>query len=134
MNVRMRQVMECQIALTAIRSILAAGYSITVSDGEEEVLKRSRDPKAIAEAMMSTDEDVLKFYETEHPQSKQAGWVHLVYGNSGHDVISDHTANEKTEGCLKEANLLADQLSEAEHYSDASKVMVEVFSTFSFPK
>lgn len=129
MSVRMRQEVECRIALTVIRSALAAGYDVVVNDGEEDVV-RSRDPKVIAEAMMSTDEDVLAFVTGVGRHTATAGWVHLVYGNDGHDVMSDWSSNPATEAVLKDAEALAETLSEGEHYSDASKVMKETFPAF----
>lgn len=85
---------ECEkrIAKAAIDCLLSLGYAITVSDGEEEVLERSKDPEAILGAMMTTDEDWLYVHRSVNEQ-RPFGWVRFVYGNEGWDVICDYTVN-----------------------------------------
>jgi hypothetical protein len=41
--------------------------------------------------LMSTDEDYLMVYEPG--KKERLGWIHLVYGNDGYDVVSDYTTN-----------------------------------------
>lgn len=53
--------------------------------------------------MFSTDEEFLYAYDSD---GKHVGWVHLVYGNSGWDVISDNTNN------LEDALIAATELAE----------------------
>ena len=81
---------ERKIAKALVRRALAAGYSITVHDGEEATLKTSRDEKAIFAAMNSTDSDTLKFYKG----GLYIGWIWLVWGNEG-DLISDWSENDE---------------------------------------
>jgi hypothetical protein len=104
MSVKMRQEVERKIAAALIDSALKAGYTITVNDGEEDVLKRSASADAILKAMFTTDEDRLYL----HAQNAKAtfGWVLFIYGNDGWDVISDYTTN--LEPIMGAANKLAD--------------------------
>ncbi len=66
----------------------------------------------IVAQMFQTDEEHLFFYVPTPggPLSKkQLGWVQLVYGNDGWDVISDYTANEFMETTLKPAYVLSNK-------------------------
>lgn len=80
---------EGRIALKCIQLALAAGYAISVNDGETTTVKRSTDSKIILNAMFTTDYDYLYLYKAE----KRAGWVMFVYGNGGYDVISDYSVS-----------------------------------------
>lgn len=62
MNIQERQRIENRIAKAAIAGLLAAGYFVSVYDGEEVALRRSRDAKAIFSAMGATDEETLIAY------------------------------------------------------------------------
>lgn len=88
MSVKMRQIVERRIASALIRDGLLAGYTISVHDGGEFVLKDSTSRKDILKAMFSTDEDTL-YFKTEG--GKHHGWVLFIYGNDGWDVISDYS-------------------------------------------
>lgn len=99
MNLETRIKIERDIARRVVNDALSAGHSITVNDGEEDVLIKSIDASAILKAMFSTDEDRLFFNK---------GWVYFIYGNDGYDVISDYTTN--LEAVLKGANELAAKL------------------------
>lgn len=88
-----RQYVEQKIARRLVCDLLTAGYNVTVNDGVEDVLSGSRDPFAVLHAMFgyytATDENVLFVQGT----GDGGGWVKLVYGNGGWDVISDYTVN-----------------------------------------
>ena len=79
---------EQKIARRVIKDLLAFGLLIDVYDGEEITLKRSKDPVAILDAMMTSDDDRLF--------ARKKGWgesfVWFIYGNGneGFDVISDY--------------------------------------------
>jgi len=81
---------ERQIIVLLVEDILAAGYSLTVNNGVEDVLKRSRDEEAIFAAMSTTDEERLFLHKGA--ATKTFGWVRLVYGNDGY-ISSDYTVN-----------------------------------------
>jgi hypothetical protein len=99
-----RQEMERAIAQRIIADAIAAGFSLDVLDGEDYPLKNSTDPEAIINAMFSTDDDRLYF----NKDGQSVGWVHLLYGENGWDVVSDHTAN--LDDVLRGAEVLADLL------------------------
>lgn len=91
-----RQEIEREIAKKVIEVILHAGYAISVNDGEETTVKRSVDKNEIFGAMFTTDEDYLMVHSIQDAggfEPKHFGWVWFIYGNSGWDVISDHTTN-----------------------------------------
>lgn len=71
--------------------ILAKGYSITVNDGEEDVVIRSKNMSDIRAALFSTDEDYLYVYGDD--SKNQVGCIYLVYGNApdGSEVVCDHS-------------------------------------------
>jgi hypothetical protein len=95
--------LEEQIAKAAIEELLSAGYALGVNDGEETTITNSTDKDAVLKAMFTTDEDLLLAYK----DGKQVGWVRFVYGNSGYDVINDHTMN--LEPALVKTTALADE-------------------------
>ena len=86
---------ERNIAKALVRRALAAGYSITVHDGEEPTLKTSRDEKAIFSAMNSTDSDTLIFFLG----NRRVGHVWLVWGNE-EDLVSDWSDNEEIDAIV----------------------------------
>jgi len=101
----MRQYVERQIIRALIDAALFASFLITVHNGEETVLIKSRDADAIMKEMFTTDDEMLYFYKSEAPK-ETFGWIKLVYGNSGPDVISDYTTN--LEHLMKKPNAISD--------------------------
>lgn len=97
----MTSIVENYIASSLIRRALARNWTVTVNDGEEFVLHKSHDEHAIWDAMRSTDEDYLIFYDGEH----RIGFVWLIWGND-EDLISDHTANPEIDTLVDEVNKL----------------------------
>lgn len=98
--VRDRQSIEQTIARKIVDVLLAAGFLLGVNDGEETVVQRSRDKKAILDALFNTDEDYLYVYEDDDKNDptnvlydeRPDYWVRLVYGNDGWDVMSDYSS------------------------------------------
>jgi hypothetical protein len=99
-----RQKIERQIVRKVIDDAISAGYTLSVFDGEEETLSNCGDAQAVFDAMFTTDQDHLYLLKG----GKDIGWVFFVYGNSGWDVINDHTTN--IEMILDGANVLSEQL------------------------
>ena len=95
----MQDNIEKQICERLVDKALAAGYTISVYDGEEWPLKRSSNRPDILAAMYSTDSDVLRCCLPE--SGKAVGSIMLVYGNGG-DVVSDYTDNEAMGALVKE--------------------------------
>jgi hypothetical protein len=89
-SVKMRQIVEKEIAAAAIKGIIDAGYFITVHNGEEDAITVSRDVDAIIGALYQTDEDTLIVI---NPMREEIGWVKFIYGNDGWDVIHDYAIN-----------------------------------------
>jgi hypothetical protein len=87
-----------------MRGSSITGYTIDVFDGEDYSLKDSADVEAILGAMFSTDDDRLYLCKG----GKSVGWVWLIYGNSGWDVISDHTIS--IEDVLRGAVKLSEEM------------------------
>jgi hypothetical protein len=110
MNVKQRQSIEKQIARKIIKDALAAGYRVSVHDGEDYAVVRSKKGAEIFAALCTTDDDRL-FFSTEH-EGRRAGWVWLVYGNDGYDVICDYTATPEIERLLAGGLALAEKLEE----------------------
>lgn len=85
------QIIEKLIFKSVVNAALHQGYAISLNDGEETTVRRSRDPKELLDAAFSTDEDYLFLHEGD--EKARYGWIHFVYGNDGTDVISDYTTN-----------------------------------------
>jgi len=90
---------EARIARKLVSAALAAGYAISVNDGEEWTVKRSTSRATILDALASTGEDTLRISAVD--PSKTIGWhsagsFYLVWGNAddGSELIADHTDND----------------------------------------
>lgn len=105
MRVEQRMQIEKRIARHAVKAALAAGYAVSVHDGGEWCVKRSRELSTIMDALMSTDSDTLLFRDA---QGARIGTVDLVYGNDGYDVIADHSMS--LEGLLAPTTAYAESL------------------------
>lgn len=99
---RQRFELEWDITLALVRAALKTGYLVGLNNGEEV-----HGPFSSALDVMSevneVDEERLTFWK----DGKQIGWVFLVYGNDGYDVISDYTTN--MEELMEAPNKIADQ-------------------------
>jgi hypothetical protein len=107
-NIEKRIETERRIVSRIVKDAIKAGYSMSVYDGEEWVLKSCNEYQKTMRALFSTDEDTILFKTNDN---RTVGRVYLVYGNDdGFDVICDYTANEVTENLLKGAEQLAEDL------------------------
>lgn len=95
------RLVERTIAAKLLDLGLAKGYSVSVYDGEEWTLNKSKDRAAIIEAMATTDDDRLAFFDGE--SGLRIGWVWLIYGNE-EDLISDYTDSETMDALVSEVN------------------------------
>lgn len=112
-SVRARILVERRIIRRLVNDLLVAGFQVEVWDGEETALQPSIDIDAIMGAIMTTDDDHLYVYKTEADGTRPKahfGWIQLVYGNDGYDVVSDYTVN--LEEVLKPSAELADAIAE----------------------
>jgi hypothetical protein len=105
-HVARRIKIERSIARRCVRDLLKAGYSIKVDSGDE-VTAAMTDERAIAGAMMLTDEDWLLVHSLD---GAIVGWVRFIYGSDGWDVINDYSTNLET--CLTGTHALAERYAE----------------------
>ena len=82
---------ETQIIKATIGALLAAGFQLSVFDGEETTVSRSTDMAAVLDALRTTDEDYLFVYQIDG--EGHYGWVRFTYGNDDIEVISDYTTS-----------------------------------------
>ncbi len=101
---RARARMEVEIVNRILADAEKAGYSMAIIENEDE--PDDYYPNDLKGQLFNLDECHLAF----HKDGKRIGWVYLVFGNSGYDLISDYTVN--LEEFLKGANDLADHLEE----------------------
>ncbi len=80
---------ERRIVKAIVADALAKNWKISVNDGEEWVIKQSRDQEAILQAMGATDMDILLIRDQD---GERVGSISLVWGN-GEDLLSDHSDN-----------------------------------------
>ena len=74
-----------------VRTALRNNWLVSVHDGEDWVLVKSKVFADIRKDMQSTDEDCLAFRGSN---DRRLGRIFLIYGNDGHDVISNHTCGD----------------------------------------
>lgn len=86
---------EQETARKLVAEILARGYTLSVHDGEEWTVQKSRDASAILGALATTDSDTLRLKTPEGLMT--AGDILLIWGNArdGSELIADHTSNER---------------------------------------
>ena len=105
MNLKQRIAFERKIVRMVAKLAIDAGYSVSLSDGDEWVVKNCRDLKRIVAAAMTTDSDILRLSNSDG----YVGRIWFVYGNDGYDVISDHTANDAIESLLAPVSAYIDK-------------------------
>jgi len=103
-SVTRRQKVEQRIASRLVSALLAADYTLAVCQGDEDEQPATGSKRKIMALLGECDDDRIIVYN----DSKRIGWVHLVYGNDGNDVISDYTMN--LEPLLLAVNLYAETL------------------------
>lgn len=111
-KIRQRILVERAIIRRAVRDILAAGFVVTVYDGEEFALKRSSSMDQIMANIGQCDEEwIYAVAPTAREDGKytRIGGVLLVHGNGGWDVMADYSTGQM-ETLLAGANELADEL------------------------
>jgi hypothetical protein len=104
--IKARQRIERSIARRFILDALAAGYTIRVNDGTDDVAEEHgpfNKVRDVLAAMFTVDQEHLILCR----DGKRCGWVQFVYGNDGNDVIADYTTN--LEPLMAGANALADK-------------------------
>lgn len=119
-KIKQRQAIERTIVAKAVDAILAAGHAISIDNGGDSYeITRSTDKADILSVMFATDEEHIMVHK-DNATTKRMGWLFLVYGNSGWDVMSDYTTN--LDSLLTPAKSLADQIC----YGDLTEVYATV--------
>ena len=92
---------ERHIARNLVSAILKRGGVISVNDGEEWTVRRSPESRKILEALATTGEDTLRWYD--EAGNRVASFL-LVWGNDddGSELIADHTDNDEAEDVYSE--------------------------------
>lgn len=80
---------EAQVLDRLLNYAARKGWTVSVYDGEEWTVKRAQ-PSEIPPHLGSTELDVLKFRK----DGVAVGCMTLIYGNSGEELIADHSAND----------------------------------------
>lgn len=102
--------MEQRIVKLTVKTLLEAGYALSVFDGEEQTAWTTTNYTMLHDALMETDEDFLYTKITDADGNKHSSFVRFVYGNDGWDVICDYGVS--LEEALKPVNELVDKLQE----------------------
>lgn len=92
-SVKPRINIERRIVTSLVDEFLFQGFALSVDDGdgvENLAVKNSSNRKQILEALGNTDEDQLGVIKLG---TGCIGWIKLIYGNDGWDVMSDWHTN-----------------------------------------
>jgi hypothetical protein len=93
---------ERGVATRLVRAAIHAGYTVSVYDGEEYTVKRSRQERQILEALASTEEDTLVIRDSA---GERLGSLMLIWGNdeTGEELIADYTDKPEIEALANAA-------------------------------
>ena len=93
---------ERGVATRLVRAAIHAGYTVSVYDGEEYTVKRSRLERQILEALASTEEDTLLIRDSA---GERIGALCLIWGNDpdGEELIADYTDKPEIEALANAA-------------------------------
>ena len=113
------QQLEGAIMAQVILDALAAGYRISVDDGEDKFTPQQTLGDILALMGATESGDWLRFADPAN-HNKRVGWIHFIYGNYGYDVfaygglkaIADYSVNPVVAALLVNAESLADALVE----------------------
>jgi hypothetical protein len=92
---------ERAVARKLVRNLLSRGLSVSVNDGEEWTVVRSRKEHEILGALATTELDELI---AAGDAGERKGWFQLIWGNepSGECLIADHSSNQLCETVWRE--------------------------------
>lgn len=98
---RFAQPGEAKAARALLRRALSAGYAVSVYDGEEWTVRRSRKFEELEGALASTDHDTIRLDRQDF--NNASGWhfvgtILLVWGNAadGSELAADCSDNPAT--------------------------------------
>ncbi|MDB5243795.1 MAG: hypothetical protein JWP57_4421 [Spirosoma sp.] len=104
-----RLALELSVVRKVVATMIGAGFLLSVHDGEEITVHRSRTQRDILAALRTVDDDTLIVIGAD---GKRVGRVYFVYGNEPWEVVNDYS--EALEPQMEVANAYADQI-EAKH-------------------
>jgi hypothetical protein len=115
-SVMRRQKIERRVVSQLVTDLLDAGFVLSVCQGDnrDEPCPPTIEKKEIMLKLGECDDDRLFVYSADaddHAYRTHAvtGWVYLVYGNDGWDVIANYTGNLEKHMTL--TNALVEKLS-----------------------
>lgn len=110
-DIRLRQLIERAVVRQAITDLLAAGHTISLNNGgDQDEVSLSTDLAALMASIQETDEEYLLVYPKDADGTSRQGWIRLIYGNDGWDVMNDYTTNLGV--AINKADTLASELGE----------------------
>ena len=114
-NIKRRIRMEAAIGKCLVKSLLEAGFALADGQADDDApeAKPTTSFAAVMRWMGECDEDRVLVYRTKTDE-RPIGWVYLIYGNSGWDVVNDYTTNIADQ--MKQANELANRLDPDNRY------------------
>ncbi|MEI6283032.1 MAG: hypothetical protein WCP82_10030 [Alphaproteobacteria bacterium] len=119
-SVMRRQKVERRVVSQLVTDLLNAGFVLAVCQGDnrDDPCAPTTNKKEIMLQLGECDDDRLFVYSADNAPALGAsdrvhavtGWVYLVYGNDGWDVIADYTGNLEKHMAL--TNALVEKLSD----------------------
>lgn len=103
-----RLAVERKMLKAILAELLGAGYAISVyNGGDGPEVSKAVDKAPLWDACGNADLDELVIWrkDAQTLRWKRYGWVQLVYGNDGWDLMSDYSTN--LEAVLEPVNLLS---------------------------
>lgn len=102
-GVRGRALIELQVVDALLKAARDAGYTFEIEDADEDDGDMS-DAAQLKAALFNRDAAALLVFNGNRPQA--FGWIRLVFGNDGWDLVSDYSTN--LEEFLGPVNAVAD--------------------------
>jgi len=87
MTIQQRQKIERKVVRAILAKAKKEGYAIAIDNGEERI-RLSGTIKSMLEQCFSVDEEAIIL-----KKDGKRSTIFLVYGNSGHDVITDYSTS-----------------------------------------
>ena len=105
---------EQRIIRTLLEKLIAAGYKLSVWDGEGYAITGSGSIDETLAAMGHTGRDTLQVSKPDagDPYGDDGQDILLIYGNDGHDVIADDNVEPMLNRILEEVEAFADALAQ----------------------
>ena len=84
--------LEMRIMRKTIQALIAAGWFVTIDNGEAEEIRNNKSVTEIMKVVFLTDEDFVYVSKVPTPEGEPYDhFVRFIYGNDGWDVINDYS-------------------------------------------